>query len=128
VSVAFREWPLWEITSVSITVANSAPQILIRVKYLRPAENKTGSFGVLPESEAAVETYRSRYGIRTRWEYVRDPESGKRLKAFRPIEGDQLKYVEEEKGIEDGDECTLTEKGEPKGGKMTWKFVTVSPL
>ena len=103
VSVDFRERPLLEATNVSITTATLAPEIRIKVKYVRPSENKTGSFGVLPESEEAVERFRSKHGIRTLWDYVRDPGTGMRLKAFRPIELDELKYVEEEQRVQDGD-------------------------
>ena len=111
---------------MTISVASSAPAIRIKVKYIRPAGNKTGSLGVLPESENLVETYRSTHGIHTRWEYVRDPGTGIRLKAFRPIENDQLYHVEKERGVCDGDVCYLTEVAMPKGGRMTWTFVTVS--
>ena len=80
---------------------------------------------MLPDSENLVEAYRSTHGILTSWLYVRDPETGMRLKAFRPVEKEQLDYVEIDRGIRDGDVCILTEIAMPKGGWMTWTFVTV---
>jgi hypothetical protein len=49
------------------------------------------------------------------------------LKAFRPIEDDQREHVERERGIRDGEVCIPTEQAVPKGGRMTWRFVTVRP-
>jgi len=109
---------------MTATVTNSAPEIEIRVKYIHPGRNKTGSFGILPESDELTERFRSRYGITTEWMYVRDRATGMNLKAFRPIEPETLDYVKE-LGILDGQVCVVTQKAVRKGGRMVWRFVDI---
>ncbi|MFI5454850.1 MAG: hypothetical protein ACHRXM_05305 [Isosphaerales bacterium] len=109
-------------------IATDAAPIEIRVKYIHPAGNKTGSLGVLRESDGAVETYRSQYGITTEWLYVSDPATGMELKAFRPIEGNTLRYVRDERGIRNGQVCILTQRAVSKRGQMTWRFISIKPV
>ena len=109
------------------TTAISETTVSLRSKFIQPTGNKTGSFGVLPDSEAALETFRSLHGIGTELLNVRDSATGRNLKAFRPIEKDQLAYVRSRR-ISDGQVCIVTWEAVPRSGRMTWKFRDVRPV
>jgi hypothetical protein len=112
---------------MTTNVATKAPEIEIRVKYIHPETNQSGSLGVLRESGEPVEAYRSQYGIKTRFLDVTDPATGTKLKAFRPIEHEQLRYIRDEVGIRDGQVCVATFRAIPMGGRMVWKFLSIRP-
>jgi hypothetical protein len=111
---------------MTTAVATSAPEIEIRVKYIHPAGNKSGSFGILPESDGPTEAFRTRHRITTAWAYVTDPATGVNLKAFRPIEGRTLEHVRL-RGIRDGQVCIVTQRAVPMAGRISWRFADIRP-
>jgi hypothetical protein len=113
---------------MAVRFATMAPEIEIRVKFIRPEGNKSGSLGILRESEGPARLFRSRHGITTKWLSVTDPATGERLEAFRPIELDQLRYIEEGVGMQDGQIGIATFSAVPFGSRTVWKFHSIRPV
>ncbi len=100
-----------------------------RVFYIHPDGNRTGSFGVHPDDIQALEGRRTQQGHTTQWEYVRHPDTGERLHAFRPVEDGtpEMERVREQ-GINHGQLCRVTYRAINGGGRVMMKFVNIDPL
>lgn len=107
------------------SVATRAPEIEILVKFIRPEGNKSGSLGILPEAEGPAREFRSEHRIRTKWLSVTDPATGEKLLAHRPIENKQLRYIEDEIGLSDGQVGIATFAAVPSGGRTFWRFLSI---
>ena len=100
-----------------------------RVFYIHPEGNRTGSFGVHPGDIQALEAWRTQQGHTTLWEYVRHPDTGERLHAFRPVEEGTAEMERvREKGIHHGQLCRVTYRAIRRGGRVMMKFVDIEPL
>lgn len=110
------------------SVATRAPEIEILVKFIRPEGNKSGSLGILREAEGPARLFRSKHDIKTVWSSVTDPATGEKLLAHRPIEAKQLRYIEDEVGLSDGQVGIATFSAVPSGGRMFWRFRSIRPV
>jgi hypothetical protein len=86
-------------------VSSDASVIEFLAYYVRRAGNKTGSFVVHPDEVDRLTDWRNRHGVHTEQAEDRHPVTGQKLPAYRPVEGDLLKYVEEQAGIKPGQLC-----------------------
>jgi hypothetical protein len=114
-----------ENSTVAITIAAQTSEIQIYVRYIHPRQNKTGSLGVLPHSDGAIEAFRAEHGVKTEWLHVVDPATGLRLKAFRPVEGNMLSEIRDTLRIRDGQTCVATYKAVANHGRVEMRLASI---
>ena len=102
--------------------------LTLRVTYLRPEPNVSGSFLVDCEDVPTLDAWRAAHGITTRLVSLADPTTGERLPAIRPVEGRQLVRVEQRRHIGHGQRCRVTYTVKLLGDRPTVWFVDVEPL
>jgi hypothetical protein len=102
--------------------------LTLRVTYLRPGPNLSGTFLVCREDVPALAAWRAAHGITTRLATLPDPKTGERLPALRPVEGRQLLRVEQQRRIRHGQRCRVTYAVRPIGDRPAIWFVDVEPL
>jgi hypothetical protein len=102
-------------------------QVTLRATYLRPEGNATGTFLIDRDDVAAFDAWRTAHGIATEVLQLEDPATGETLPAFRPVEGNALKRVEQERNIGHGQRCRVIYTVKPRAGRPSLSFVDVEP-
>jgi hypothetical protein len=98
--------------------ATMEPEIEFRAIYIRPANNKSGSFGVHPGDFGRLVTWRAGHGDKNTLTDVKHPDTGERLFAYRPVEGNMLTRVESVLGIQSGQWCRVKCRAVQRGGRV----------